>query len=207
MPHRPVARISWMAAAIPRPIPGRPRSASGPPRATSSPTSSGSRSIVSAARRNARTRNGFAFCCSRSRAASCSRAVMTSLRRAAGPALGDPSFASTISTTPASPHARLVDERAWRSSSAFGRRLTRPPDARRSSSEERCSPQSRHRARPWRPHRPPPGVRNRPPASRPSPRGTAPEDLRLDRCVRVSHCTTLHRTTLPSSMSLGGPPP
>jgi len=88
MPQRPVARISWTAAAIPGPIPGSPRSASEPPRATSSPMSSDSPSIVSAARRNARMRNGLARCCSRTWAASRRRAVMASFCRAAGPALG-----------------------------------------------------------------------------------------------------------------------
>ena len=61
---------------------GQPRSASGPPRVTRSPTSSGSPAIVSAARRNARTRNGLAFWRSRRSAASRSRAAIAWFRRA-----------------------------------------------------------------------------------------------------------------------------
>jgi hypothetical protein len=61
-----------------------------------------------------------------------------------------------------------------------------PPDARRSLPKERSSPRPRHRARPWRPQRPPPGVRNRPRRAGRHRGGTAPADLRLDRCVRVS---------------------
>src|SRR4029453_18568840 len=88
MAQRPVASISWMAAAMPRPTPGSLRSARGPCRVTISPISSGNRAIVSAAPRKAHTRKGFACCCSRSWAASCSQAVIVSFHDGAARDVG-----------------------------------------------------------------------------------------------------------------------